>query len=289
MADILTDPLPPLKPAEKFARLETDTFCVECGYNLHSQAVVRDERLGIFVCRCPECGRFHPAGVGVTATKPWANRLATALLVFWILIILFALFWIVMGLGAIQVVSVEDFSYRKTIAPDGREVTYSSAAGPAYSMVYKGTTQPAKTWRMVYTLEPPDDQRYRRRNQFYEAIALAAGAAALGLVSGLLLVCFFWHWKRKRYVWPMLLPLGCAAFVCIVFYVNDEYQPVLPWAIRTAIGWSMWELAWIGVGTLVGRPIVRTMLRMFIPPRPRQHFAFLWAADGKSMPPAART
>ena len=35
-------------------------------------------------------------------------------------------------------------------------------------------------------------------------------------------------------------------------------------------------------------PIARTLLRMFIPPKPRQHFAFLWAADGKTMP-AART
>jgi hypothetical protein len=289
MTDTLTDPLPPLKAAEKHARLETDTFCVECGYNLHSQAVVRDERLGIFVCRCPECGRFHPAGVGVTATKPWAHRLATALLVFWVLIILFALMWIVIGLGAIQVAAVEDFSYRKMIAPDGREVIYSSSARPTYSMVYKGTTQPAKTWRMVFTLDPPDDQRFRRRQQFYETIALAVGAAALGLVSGMLLVCFFWHWRRRRYLWPMIvLPLGCAAFVCAVFYVNDEYQPIVGWAIRTSIGWAMWELSWIGVGILVGRPIVRRMLRMFIPPKPRQHFAFLWAADGKTMP-AART
>src|SRR6185503_7723206 len=107
MTDTFTDPLPPLKPAEKYSRLETDTFCLECGYNLHSQAVVRDERLGIFVCRCPECGRYHPAGIGVTATRTWLNRFATLLLFFWILIILCALFWIVMGFGAIQVVFVD--------------------------------------------------------------------------------------------------------------------------------------------------------------------------------------
>src|SRR5438093_4740973 len=110
MTDTLTDPLPPLKPQEKHARLEVDVFCVECGYNLHSQTVVRDERLGIFVCRCPECGRFHPAGVGVTATTTWAARLATMLLAFWVLIVLFALFWVVIGLGAVQVAFVEDLT-----------------------------------------------------------------------------------------------------------------------------------------------------------------------------------
>jgi hypothetical protein len=280
VSDTLTDPLPPLKPAEKHARLETDTFCLECGYNLHSQAVVRDERLGIFVCRCPECGRYHPAGIGVTATRTWLNRFATILLFFWILIILSALFWIAVGFGAIQVAFVEDFTYREMLAPDGREVAWGNSGA-----FYTGTTQPATTWTYVYTLNPSAGE-HRRPWLKWEALFFAIGGAALGFVSGALLIVFFWHWKKRRYAWPMLLPLAIAAVVSAIFAVNDEYKLILPWAVRAAFGWAMWEMAWTGVGVVLGRKLARVLLRMFIPPRPRQHFAFLWSADGKVMPPA---
>ncbi|MDB5300946.1 MAG: hypothetical protein JWO87_2609, partial [Phycisphaerales bacterium] len=46
------------------SNIHTDTFCESCGYNLHTQAVVRDERLGLLICRCPECGRWAAAGLG---------------------------------------------------------------------------------------------------------------------------------------------------------------------------------------------------------------------------------
>src|SRR3954470_4746813 len=127
MTDQLVDPLPPVKPAEKHARLETDTFCVECGYNLHSQAVERDERLGIFVCRCPECGAFHPAGTGITAVSTWMSRLATGLLIVWAIFVLHAIAWICFALGALPILHIDSFSYSAMVAPDGREVEWGQA------------------------------------------------------------------------------------------------------------------------------------------------------------------
>src|SRR6185369_4270298 len=75
-------------PAERPVQLETDAFCVECGYNLHGQPVTRDQRLNLLVARCPECGQHHPAGLGVTATKLWLQRFASLLLFAWILIVI---------------------------------------------------------------------------------------------------------------------------------------------------------------------------------------------------------
>src|SRR4051812_6127348 len=112
MTDTLIDPLPPLKPHERHPVLETDVFCLNCGYNLHAQPVTRDERLGIFVCRCPECGRFHPAGAGVTAAGLWAGRLATAALTCWVLVVLFSVFWIILGIGAVAFAHTDAFTYR---------------------------------------------------------------------------------------------------------------------------------------------------------------------------------
>jgi hypothetical protein len=70
-------------------RLECDAFCT-CGYNLYRQAVVRDARLDVALVRCPECGRWHPAGHGATAASVWMTRLAKLLLVAWILLLLVA-------------------------------------------------------------------------------------------------------------------------------------------------------------------------------------------------------
>src|SRR5690348_9086636 len=82
--------------------MQTDTFCEGCGYNLHTQAVMRDQRLGIIVCRCPECGRFAPAGQGATATRVWLNRAATLFLTLWVLfvMVLFSLCALFLGMIA---------------------------------------------------------------------------------------------------------------------------------------------------------------------------------------------
>ncbi len=290
------EPLPELKPAERVAMLEVDVFCVECGYNLHSQPVRRDENLGIFVCRCPECGRFHPAGTGITAISPWLRRLATILLIFWILIILTAIFFICMGLGAITVAHVETFSYRKLMTLDGREAEWKQVQMPGggmnYQVVAKGTTRPTiNNWKMAYTLDPPADDdtspfgyRNRQRDTHVERIMIPLGGAALGLVTGGLMVVFLWHWKKRRYLYAALLPFAVATFMIVVFIVNEEFDPIRRWTIRIALSYALWEAIWMWLGTLIGRPVVRTMLRMFIPPKPRQHFACLWQADGKRMP-----
>jgi hypothetical protein len=280
MTEATSDPLPPLRPQQKHARLAVDTFCVECGYNLHSQEVTRDERLGIFVCRCPECGRFHPAGVGMTATSVWMQRLATILLIFWVLMVLHAIFWIVMGMGAVMVAHVEILSYRKWVTLEGQELELIRNTG---QWVIKGTTQPVMPRRMVRTLEPQENWY---RPGWEERTILLVGGTAIGFVTGVLMVVFLWHWKKRRYLWTLLLPLACAGFVSTVFAVDDEYELIRAWAIRIAFSYAALEAASMILGMLVGRPIVRGLLRMFVPPRARQHFAFLWRCDGKAMPAA---
>src|SRR3712207_1649827 len=85
--ELAPKPLPPQRTLEQQAQLETDSFCAHCGYNLHGQVVTRDERLDILICRCPECGRHHPAGHQTATTSIWLTRLATALLSLWVLVV----------------------------------------------------------------------------------------------------------------------------------------------------------------------------------------------------------
>ena len=67
-------PAPTGSPLQRHQQLHVDAFCTGCGYNLHGQPVTRDERTGIFLCRCPECGQYHAAGLGVTAASAWAAQ-----------------------------------------------------------------------------------------------------------------------------------------------------------------------------------------------------------------------
>src|SRR5439155_9007353 len=191
-----------LKPQERHVQLEVDVFCVECGYNLHGQPVTRDPNLGLFVCRCPECGKYHPAGTGISATTPWVRRLAAILLLFWVLIVLFAVFMTCVGFGGIMISHIDDFSFRRPMTPDGREVEWKQISLPtgasSYQSVIKGTTQPVFNVSYPYTLEPPpaseENQFNYVRTRRIERVMLAIGAAPPGLVSGGLLVVCLSHW-----------------------------------------------------------------------------------------------
>ncbi len=86
-------------PQTPVGHVQVDSFCAHCHYNLFSQVVSRDQRLGILVCRCPECGRFSAAGNMTTASQKFTQRLATGALVLYIGFLLAvviasgALFW----------------------------------------------------------------------------------------------------------------------------------------------------------------------------------------------------
>jgi hypothetical protein len=288
-------PAMPLPPLQRHQQLEIDTFCTTCGYNLHGQPVTRDPQLGLFVCRCPECGQHHPAGVGVTAASVWSARLATALLALWVAIVVNAFIWISIGLGALTVSHIEMFTWTKLIAPDGREVEYmevpasTGGGGGLWTTVYKGTTQPAVgQQRTVRTLEAPRSEDFRWRWRFMVMNAVLAGGTAL--LSGALLVVFIWHWPRRRYWLVMLLPFVIATFVAAIFYVtdtDDEYGAVRGWIVSRSMEYAALEAACFAVGIWIGRPAARGLLRMFIPPKPRQHFSFLWRIDGKTPPATA--
>jgi hypothetical protein len=221
------------------------------------------------------------------------SRLATVMLTLWVLIVANAFFWGCIALGGLTTMHVEMLTTTKMIAPDGREVEYAEipattpTAGTAWTPVYKGTTQPAAKFRNLRTLDQPRGQDLRWRTRFLAFNVVLAGVTAL--VAGLLLVVFMWHWRRRRYLWVMLLPFLVAVGVVAFFYLDDwddAYGELRGWIWSRALAYAVLEVALLGVGILIGRRVARGVLRMFIPPRPRQYFAFLWYVDGKTPPPA---
>lgn len=292
MTDGSIDPLRPARPLDRYAQMETDVFCEGCGYNLHGQPVSRDERLGLMICRCPECARFHPAGHGTAATSLWMSRLASWLLMLWVLTVLTVTAFVVIGLGAMQVISVEALSYFNLISLDGRPVAYAQIPGqPGLMQVYAGTTQPVNTpMKYIRTLEPPAVPMFSNGQQnvrpWWAVLIIGGLGAGMGLLSGMLLVIFLWHWRKRNYLWMLLLPLLVGAFVASVTWFDEPYELLRGWAVRQILIWAIIEVVAMYVGIFIGRPVARLLVRMFVPPKPRQNLAFLWRIDGKPMTPA---
>jgi hypothetical protein len=46
------------------------------------------------------------------------------------------------------------------------------------------------------------------------------------------------------------------------------------------------EIPGVAIGAWIGRPIARLLLKILVPPKARQHLAFLWIVDGKERLPA---
>ncbi|HEX8523323.1 MAG TPA: hypothetical protein VF669_13790 [Tepidisphaeraceae bacterium] len=283
--ELATQPFPPQRILEKHAQLETDCFCTHCGYNLHGQPVERDERLGILICRCPECGRHHPAGHQTAATNIWLTRLATALLSFWVILVLGVVVLAAVLFGVIGFLHTDIYLQSSMVDAAGRMIEYrqignTSTYGPVY--VDTGETAPSSPlYRAV--------RRNRNTKTVMEAwepiIFVNLFSIGVGIAAGLLLVVFVWHWRKRRYYLMALLPFASAGFTIATLFGNDYYDWVRGWMIQRMAYHAAVQSATFAFGVLIGRPVGRTLLRMFVPPRPRQVFNFLWRVDGK-VPPA---
>lgn len=83
------------------AYVETDRFCVGCGYNLRTTPVIRDARLDVLICRCSECGKVQHAVDLQGLRHVWLARVGTAIAVGWILAIAWTVFWYLFAMGGV--------------------------------------------------------------------------------------------------------------------------------------------------------------------------------------------
>jgi hypothetical protein len=270
---------PTIAPSEKHGVIEVDTFCTGCHYNLHGQVVSIDERLGFPICRCPECGRFHPAGVGVTASGVWLRRWANGLLLTWVLMVL-AGFIAAAGLMAIlDGASIGIYTNNYLAAPDGRPVTWAGNGG----YVIEGTTIPIKNPMAMTKLYRWDVSMDGPSPGWLPMVLLTGGSFLVGLLGAVLCVTLMWHWPPYRYFLCLLVPIGAAILVSLPFYFADQFGSIRGQCLERIAFQSSIGCIGLTLGVIVGRSISRTIIRIVVPPRPRQALAFLWQVDGKRL------
>ena len=253
-------PKPTVPPLQRHLQLETDFFCFQCGYNLHGQIVTRDERLDILVCRCPECGRFHPAAQGVSATRPWLARVGVMLITVWSIwtLAFLALTGFFIGFG-----------------PYAHLESYTVGNYTTDGVVH----------RILRDASLHNGYYAARQENNWRIFAMISGIAALA--AGMYLAVAFWHVRRATLRRFVLFPVVVALFVWWIWWGNYDIDEVFGWSLSRLGMYTLWSIFCLMLGVKIGRPVARYALRLIVPVRFLQVVGFLWQCDGKDLPKAA--
>jgi hypothetical protein len=230
------------------ARIETDRFCGDCGYNLNTQAVWRDERLGILLCRCPECGRHHPAESNVTMAQDWLRRLTSLVAVVWMLgvVVFLSLVMLVTTAVASNLTSSWELERLEQAMESGtreRWIEFVAGALPFFVVMMIGS------WTFV---------------------------GVINLLAS--------HVRARR-LWPAaLVPPGLSAGVVLAFTEPTSSAAAspayLPMVLIVAAVTGVPALA----SYVLARSIWRGLVLILLPPRVRMGLLGLWTSDGREMP-----
>jgi hypothetical protein len=252
---------PGAETAPLVGHVQSDAFCEGCGYNLHTQPVTRDPRLGILTCRCPECGRFSAAANLTPVRHVWLNRLGLGMLLAWVLFLLgfFALLTLFHGLMANAF--VQESVQFQNIPP----------------------TNPGAVWRYHYVKRPPPATLEQASQLRFQKTVIVVVTVLLGVIAGGAVSVFMWHtrgWRRLVAFVPALIGVG----VTFLGWSNDPSARFIQDVVQTQTGICLLlESAGAVLGLWLGRPTARAALSILLPPKPRQHLAFLWTTDGKPL------
>lgn len=284
----------------RYLLIQADQFC-GCGYNLHGQRVSFDERLEFPVVRCPECGKWHPAGHGSTALRPWLARLATVALAVWagtLLLMGMGIAGVLIGLQFGYVSFDTTYAHRDVVS--GRMMSQRPATVGGFEWFFLDTNEVAPangSWSLevvavaISSMPGPTPGLIFGRTQPepWPARAVLLGVAGLlGLVGGAIEAGAMWHLRGWRRLVPGLVVLAAAgAFVWVVIVLVGTYWASVKQlaAVASTLVLGCAAAGWL-IGLYMGRPAFRAMVMGLVPPRPRMMLAFLWLADGKEPPSA---
>ena len=262
--------------------VETDTYCDGCAYNLHGQTVTRDERLGILVCRCPECGKWHAAGRETSAAREWQRRLGVGLLQVWVLLLIAYLGLLLIGIGSCFAGHYTAYTttYRFDPPPpvaDPNGDFVGSADGTVYR-TYPSAVPPPAGSSFNYGADPGQTET----GSPLPMLLMLGGTAGLSLLFGCAVSSALWHIRPSRARWWVLLPaLTPMVFFGLILLQGEVGAFIRGWLCLRAAAYAVWAGGFAFLGLRVGRPVVRGILTIFLPPRPRRIFDFLWTVDGK--------
>ncbi len=295
----------PEQPAndERVATVVGDRLCAGCGFNLTGQTIVRERHYRMLMVRCPEC-----SAVAALQEYPllgrWANRWATLLAAAWFVALLLAL----AGSAAVN------FGMANGVTLAALTDYNSVVMERHYEWVEQDETRKARVAQFGFggRSSPWIDEAWWKAQDKPALLRQAGGLASLVnkdvvWIQGWAIVLaavigVFWSvallHARKRWLPLFLLVIvGASALITGIAFLSASGSVWIGsgmiW-VRDAswreigprvIGASL-LLTWpaMCLGAYIGRPVVRWMVRVLLPPRLRGSLSLLWLSEGLTPP-----
>ncbi len=303
---------PPSRAPAVEPRLSTlvgDRVCIKCSFNLAGQPVVRESVYGMAIVRCPECSTIASLQEYPILGR-WAGRMAAAIAAVWLLVLILGLFATAGVMFGMTQSGIQTGSEKLSNAISKKHKEWADTASAQETAGIKqmfGTAQVVTTGPYVWidsTWWSKQDKGailaelggpMRAINwQFANIYTLQAFLAAL---LGAVWSVFLLNLKRYRLFIFALLPFGLAfgfAFLANTTssrvgmrwgsgaYAIEEASAMLwPYLVGTGLGVGFVAFC---IGSWIGRPLVRRLALLLLPPRMRASLAYLWIAEGKTPP-----
>jgi hypothetical protein len=298
-----------LQRGARVCALVGDRLCIRCGFNLTGQMVLREGHYQMLIVRCPECATVA-ALQEYPALGRWANRWAALLAGLWLLVVIALLLATAGATLGFTILAAEGFGekYAAHISKRHNEWVRSLSAeettafNGANSQWLSSQADGPGSWVASAWWARQDPEALLREiggpiggldpRGLWNWPWLALAAAVAGAVWSLVML----PQRRRKVMAAMLIPMGLAGVFGYFALSTTAYsswmggaQPVSQiannrlWPIVVpGLLLSALPMMWLGVWA--GRPMVRGMVRAFLPPRMLGSLAFLWIAEGKEPP-----
>lgn len=279
--------------AARVSVLVGDRLCTGCGYNLTGQPIVREPHYQLLVVRCPECGVVASVQDYPTLGR-WAGRWAAVLAALWFI----GLTGIAIGtsaaifglsLGASESAARE---YRDTL--DDLYMEWLQELHPGVDVSSRWNFETFDQWWQ--TIQP--SQILADAGGFFRAADWFAMVLWILLFLFAMAIGTFWstallHLRRRGRLIFGLLMIAVPAALATAGNWSEIAGTDIDWAAEGA--WHQVGLPFMGLslvvallglwaGLLIGRRIIRSLIRLLLPPRLRGPLALLWTADGLAPP-----
>ncbi len=297
----------------RVSQIEVDRYCETCGYNLYTQPVFQHTELNLLVVRCPDCGKIHAAREHTTAWSHWVKKLSVIGLIVWMALIAGWCFGLTMAQIGLNIETLHNATKWTQVAvtPAQPSVpvptpTPNVQLGTVPVQIDSGPVQidsgtvltldqaATELIRQTTILRNQTTVRTRSTRQWDPAfltntedrimLAVFRGVFGLfGFITFMLATVIFPHWRRWGY--PIAAAFLASIPLVVVHYVlRDEMPSAYAPAFRLSLIYAGCYFSAAVVATFIGRIIARGFLRLLLPNRMRQVFAYLWIVDGKEPP-----
>lgn len=233
--------------------LDLDQACHICNQNLRTQPVRRDPRTRILVCRCPQCGEFHPVPESITAdvSSDWMKYLARSLMLLWLIIVGG------LGLGLAMYQCASHLLFLELVTT---HQTMSSNLAHLSGIEEFVTRYVPKRHLLEYK---------------YLAFAAVTFTIAIVGVAFTAIPVVFYHWRRWSIAaFCFIEPAITAGLACVIWRMNAP--ELFHWGACVIGLLAGTQVIAALAGVILGRPLVRILIHLAVPPHLRDVLRHLW-------------